>query len=502
MRAFPVLLLALFTRSALAGSDSLPPPSSGPKPPATAPTTIPAASGAAAPKAGSGPAAAGTAPGGTAPAAPKGGSASGAGGNAPGGTAPGGAAGTAPGSAPAPGSGSGGGPASISPGAHGVVVRLETGAAKVQTPVVVHLKPTTGAVADVQLKDDGAPPDVQSGDGTWSGTVWNENDTFSVSVSTGKARVEGGVAAWSKADLQRDLSLTLVDGRLDVQASVARALSAPGEGEPPAGGGDAAAGGGPGGGAGGGGAGPGGAGGGKPPPGGFQLDGGGPAKGVGGPVTAVSSDATLYVAIGVCGFALVIIAHLYLSGGSSRASRSGLPPGVTVVPEAGLLGPGTPSLSEGLAQWVVAPQDAHEVLRPLIATMARYHRVVVCAPSRSALPAVPGGPVYLVEPGKPSVLTDAVEGVQDMGAGGVAVLIIGDGLDGAALKAQADALPEGVGGVVLVMQVLMTSLPAVQVEPRAGGWRLRFASGEIDVEEREDGFHRVRAGSGQEPAGE
>lgn len=377
-----------------------------------------------------------------------------------------------------PGPGGDAGGVGTKPGSHGMVVRLDTGVQKVETPVVVHLKPKAGAVADVQLKDDGAPPDVLGADGVWSGTVWNENDEFTVSVSTGKTNVDGGPISWSKDDMQRDLSLTLLDGQLKAEASVATVVRPPDgsganggtpvngspqgqaqPGNPTAGGGGGA-------------------------PGGFQLDGPKPKGGAG----ASGSDATLYVAMGICGFALAIIAHLYFRGGRSRSSSGGLPEGVTVVPEAGLFGPGTPSLSEGLSQWVVPPNDAHELLRPLIATLARYNRVVVCAPPRSALPSVPGGPVYRVEPGKPADLADAVIGVQEMGAGGVAVLMLGDGLDGAALKALGDALPEGVGGAVLVMQVLMTTLPVVHCERREGVWHLKLPNVELDLTEAEDGF--------------
>ena len=377
-----------------------------------------------------------------------------------------------------PGPGGDAGGVGTKPGSHGMVVRLDTGVQKIETPVVVHLKPKAGAVAEVQLKDDGAPPDVLGADGVWSGTVWNENDEFTVSVSTGKTNVDGGPISWSKDDLQRDLSLTLLDGQLKAEASVATVVrppdgsgaegGAPGSGSPagqPQPGTPTAAGGGG-------------------APGGFQLDGPKPKGGAG----ATGSDATLYVAMGVCGFALAIIAHLYFRGGRSRPSSGGLPEGVTVVPEAGLFGPGTPSLSEGLSQWVVPPNDAHELLRPLIATLARYNRVVVCAPPRSALPSVPGGPVYRVEPGKPADLADAVIGVQEMGAGGVAVLMLGDGLDGAALKALGDALPEGVGGAVLVMQVLMTTLPVVHCERRGDVWHIKLPNAELDLTEAEDGF--------------
>lgn len=399
---------------------------------------------------------------------------------------------TMPGAAPPTGAVAGtiGGPTTIAKGARGIVVRLDAGAQKVDTPVVVHLKPTDAPAADVQLKDDGSPPDVMGGDGTWSGTAWNEHDEFEISINLGKTRIEGGKISWLKDDLQRDLSLTWFDGHLKAEASVANDVAGAagagsgggtvtGEPPQPGGSGDGSA--------------PGVSGGGppgaSPPKGGFQLD----ANATKGPSSntspATSSDATLYVGIGVCGFALAFVVHLYRRG--RARSSSGLPDGLTLVPESGLVGPGTPALSEGLTQWVVAPGDAHELLRPLVATLARHHRVVICAPARSALPNVPGGPVYRIEPGKPAALADAIEGLLDVEAGAIAVLLLGDGLDGATLKAHADALPDGVGGAVVVMQVLMTTLPVVHAERRGDAWRLRFTKTEVDVVEREDGFARA-----------
>ncbi|MSP55594.1 MAG: hypothetical protein EXR69_08330 [Myxococcales bacterium] len=387
----------------------------------------------------------------------------------------------------APGPGGTGAAGSGQAGSRGVVVRLDAGAQKVDSPVVVHMKPDDGPVSDVQLKDDGAPPDVNQGDGTWSGTLWSMHDAFTVTLSLGKTNIEGGKISWAADELQRDLSLTLLDGQLKAEAGVAAGVAGqpptpPGEG---ASGGDPATGGTSGGSPSG-----------TPQPagaGGFQLDkppGGGGGTGTAAPFASTGSDATLYFVFGVAGLALAIIFHLWRRGGRRALGPEGLPAGMTVVPEAGLLGQGTPALNEGLSQWVVPPNDAHDLLRPLLATLARYHRVVVCAPTRSALPAVPGGPVYRVAPGKPADLGDAVEALQDIAPGTIAVLILGDGLDGAALKAHGDALPEGVGGAVVVMQVLMATLPVVHCERRGDAWRLKFSNFEVDAVARLDGFER------------
>ena len=278
----------------------------------------------------------------------------------------------------APGPGGTGAAGADQKGSRGVVVRLDAGAQKVDSPVVVHMKPDDGPVSDVQRKDDGAPPDVNEGDGTWSGTLWNTHDAFTVTLSLGTKNIAGGQISWAEDELQRDLSLTLLDGQLKAEAGVAAGVAGqpptpPGEGGS---GGDPATGGTSGGSPSG-----------TPQPtgaGGFQLDKPGSASNAAAPFAATGSNATLYIAFGGAGLALAIIVHLWRRGGRSRTA-DGLPAGMTIVPEAGLLGPDTPALSEGLSQWVVPPNDAHELLRPLLATLARYHRVVVCAPARSAL---------------------------------------------------------------------------------------------------------------------
>lgn len=409
---------------------------------------------------------------GTTAASGEGTGAAGAGGASAAGPAGAGAAG--PGGAGA--AGPGGAPGAEAGGSQGVVVRLEAGGETLDTPVVAHLKPDVGATTDVQLKDDGAPPDVASGDGTWSGTMWNEHDLFDVTLSLGAKTLEGGKVSWSKGDLQRDLSLSISGGQLKAEAGVAgTGENSPGGG-PPAGGAPGGAGGSP-----------------SAGKGGFQLEGtsGGTASTP--PFATSSDDATLYVALGAGGLLLAGIGYLYQRGGS-RTPPGALPAGVTRVPAVGVLGPGTPAVADGLTQWVVAPNDAHDLLRLLLATLARHHRVVVSAPARSAIPSVPGGPVYRVAAGKPSALSDAVEGIADLAepeALPIAVLLLGDGMDAASLKAHGEVLPANIGGAILVMQVVLTSAPAIQCERRGELWHFRYGSAEIMAREREDGFERV-----------
>jgi hypothetical protein len=198
-------------------------------------------------------------------------------------------------------------------------------------------------------------------------------------------------------------------------------------------------------------------------------------------------DATLYVAFGLGGLLLAVIGYLWIRG---RGSLS-LPPGLTLVPEPGLFGPGTPSLSDGLSLWIAPPQDAGELARLLLGSLARHHRVLVSAPARSPLPSVRGGPVYRVTSGQKRALSEAVEALQELGPGELAVLVLGENLDGRSLQAQAESLPEGVGGVVVGMEAVSVTLPTVHCHRQGDTWRFRWGEHEGELRETPEGLERV-----------
>ena len=338
-----------------------------------------------------------------------------------------------------------------------MVVRLDAGAKRVETPVVVHLVATDHSTADVQLKDDGGPPDVTAGDGIWSGTLWSASDEFEISLSAGSTAYKGGAVSWKASDVQRDLSLSLGEGGLQAEAGVAQALPAASSAPPSASS--------------------------------LSTTNNGPSE----PATGVGTfsnngtDATLYVAFGVGGLMLAVIGYLWLRGRSAVS----LPSGMTLVPEPGLFGPGTPSLSEGLSLWITSPNDANELARLLLASLARHHRVLVSAPSRSPLPAVRGGPVYRITAGKNRQLADAVDALHELNPGSLALLMLGENLDARSLKEQVETLPEGVGGVVVLMEALTATLPTVQCQRLADRWLLRWGEHEVQVREGTEGLERV-----------
>jgi hypothetical protein len=183
---------------------------------------------------------------------------------------------------------------------------------------------------------------------------------------------------------------------------------------------------------------------------------------------------------------LAVIGYLWMRGRST-----GLPAGMTLVPEPGILGPGTPSISEGLSLWVVTPNDAADLARLLLATLARHHRVLVSAPPRSHLPAVQGGPVYRVSAPTRRQWTEAVDTLYDLNPGGLAILVLGEKLDARQLQEQVEGLPEGVGGVVVLMDVLTATLPTVQASRHDKEWVFRWGEQEVRAREGTSGLERI-----------
>lgn len=328
---------------------------------------------------------------------------------------------------------------------HGLVVQLRVDAAPNAAAVV--LTPKEGTPTRVELKNDGNVPDVNAGDGVWAGSLWLEGDAFEVSVDIDGTVMPGGPVSWSEGDAARDLTVTLTGGSVSVEAGVS-----------------------------------------APPKEGTQGAAAGPDAGAvvqPGPDNKGSAGG-LYLGFGVGVLALFGVGWLWVR--SRPAVGSALPKGVTLVAEPGLLGSGSPSLSDGLQLWIVGPDDADAIVRPLLATMARHHRVLVVAPNGKAVPAVFGGPVYRSANLRPAHVGDAAEALQDDG-GAVAVLLAGTQADAASLKDYADLLPTGVGAVCVVAQD--PGVPALaRVTARRDGpvWVVQTAERTLRLAETPEGF--------------
>lgn len=312
-------------------------------------------------------------------------------------------------------------------GMHGLVVHL-TLPAPTTVPVVVTL---TGDAEPyvVEMKDDGASPDVTAGDAMYSGTTLVQVDTVAVELKLGDQVFSGGSVSWESTQSTCDLNLKVEGDKLVAVATVPAApvptqpvggATTPltPEGVPPS----------------------------TPlqpvegatkPDGVLSINSPAANTPVSPPMAAPSTDTSGMVSI-VAGLAVLLAAGLlYLSwsGGGSR---------MAALPEPGLLGPNTPSLSEGLSRWDASPEDTPLLAKILLATLVRHHRVLLIATPEFQVDPLFGGPVYRVA-ARPAAWEKAIQGLMDEGGLPLTVLYLG----GAQPEALKKVLPEGVGGIIL-----------------------------------------------------
>jgi hypothetical protein len=158
---------------------------------------------------------------------------------------------------------------------------------------------------------------------------------------------------------------------------------------------------------------------------------------------------------------LLLAALLYLgwSGGGSLLSP---------LPEPGLLGPNTPSLSAGLSAWEVSPEDSRLFANLLVATLARQHRVLLLVPPDFSPDPVFGGPVYRA-PARPASWKKQIQGLLE--EGGLPLVVLSLGGDPAILQKN---LPEGMGGVLVGSGA---GLPTVRCLRDGSRWHLQTEGG-------------------------
>lgn len=336
----------------------------------------------------------------------------------------------------------------------GLVVRVDlTAAAAHEGDVVVHLKGEAG-VKDIKVFDDGATPDVTAGDGVYSGTTWIDADTFDASLSVGATVLPGGPVSWDPANTARDLNMSVAGQTLTAEAAApssgpvvsgspgpqADAGSGPTPPAPPDGV--------------------------SPPPSGATAPGGAPTA-----AAKEGSDPMLYIGLGV---GLLLMTGLVYT--TMRGRRGGE---LKALPEPGLLGPFTPSLTAGLSVWEVGADDASALADALLATAARHRRVIVAADATYAPAPVFGGPVYRAATTTPAGIQETIEAAEDDGGPPIAVLIHG-ATDPARLKAIGKILPAGVGALVVTAGAGDTAVPVVRCRRGPDGvWSFVTPSGEV-----------------------
>jgi hypothetical protein len=151
-----------------------------------------------------------------------------------------------------------------------------------------------------------------------------------------------------------------------------------------------------------------------------------------------------------------------------------------------------PSLSDGVSLWVGDEPTTAELLRPLLATLAQSHRVLLVGPPAMQAPPVHGGPVYRSGGTRPSAVGDAADALlRDPGAA-LAVLFVTEVADATTLRDFADVLPLGVGGVVLSTHDADLPWRKVAVSREDGAFVLTCASGQDRVVAGSRGLEAAR----------
>ena len=333
----------------------------------------------------------------------------------------------------------------------GLVVRLVVEDA-LDADVKVVLTDEAGTTSEAVLQDDGQAPDVVAGDLHYSGAALVMGSAFTVELVIGDTVTPAGDIEYAHDQPEgRNLLLTRTAGILSTEATVTPVQDEPTP-EPPGSG---------------------------PSPG--PADGAGPQAPPAGdvPLTfpGAGSDSSggggddgtsLYLLLGLGLVALAGVGALWLRGGGRE--RPSLEGGVGPLPEASLLGNGTPSLSDGLSVWRVAPADLAGFGGALLQHLAVHHRVLVVAPATVELVPVHGGPVYRSPSLSPSKVADSCDDLEDARGAPLAVLVLTDAPDVEALEDYADLLAPDLGVVVVSSQDVELEAPQLQVAPADGGW--------------------------------
>jgi len=337
------------------------------------------------------------------------------------------------------------------PTTNGVIARLEADSS-LKGPVVLTLADPDGNTAELILQDNGEAPDLEAGDGSWAGVVDNAPLQVTVRLAAPGRSLEAGPVEWQADQQPRDLDLKLEGDQLTATATVhqGQALGA-----------------------------------GEQVPGGVPETQPTPSPQVATTATtsnpllpaASSSSSTtspvIWMALGALLAALFGAGLLWMRQRQATGvvDAPGLPPRL---PEAGLLGPGTPALSDGLSVW--SCHDPEAALEALLATVADGRQVVAVAPSAQTLPPVVGGPIYRAQSARPPAIAQAVQALRASSGAPVSVFLLADKAVAEHIDDIQDVLPDGVGGVVLTRTTgAVGKRPTVALARTDTGWTATVA---------------------------
>ena len=359
----------------------------------------------------------------------------------------------------------------------GIVVRLVTGGEEAEAPIEAILVNKAEKEFKISLADNGQPPDVTAGDYHFSGSSIIGGDDFTVFVSSDGEKEEVGSVSWPADVTARDLIITRYEGVVTLETGAGDNQQAPGEPTDPGMQGSGPA-----------------------TPGDQLADGGslgGPSTPGQGPTSATAparspnisfpdpdagvsaqDDATLYVIGGVLLLILAAVAFFWFRVPVTEGSSEGRPRPVMGndrvhrMPEPGLFGDASPSLSDGTSIWVVPEADASEFAKLLLTSMAQYHRVLVVSVSPDPLPLVHGGPVYKMKSPRPTHVADAVHELQAQPGQPVSILVHAAKMESAVLNDYADLMPGSVGSAIVVHDNYAGPETTVAVSRQGNDWVL------------------------------
>jgi hypothetical protein len=157
------------------------------------------------------------------------------------------------------------------------------------------------------------------------------------------------------------------------------------------------------------------------------------------------------------------------------------------VPDAGLFGPGTPSLSDGWLRCAVEPTERDVAIAGVLSTLADRRPVLVVAPSEVPVPPVRGYAVHRASVARPTHVAQVLEALEARGEPSV-LLLVED--DPAIAQAIAEALPADTAAVVVQTgeAVPTPGWPSVALCRTPDGWTARTGTASVALVAGLDGF--------------